>query len=125
MVDLMLAEIAPIDASKGWGDSFSAWSEPREPTVPLQVYAPVSGKVTVSIQTEDGKEIQYFDTPIERGLNMLSYDVTLSEKGIKTLEKEGIKLNKAKNEKYYAPKGKYIIVVTQNGKTAKSPFEIK
>ena len=125
MKDLMLAEIAPIDASRRWGNSFSPWREPSEPSVALQVYAPMSGKVVVSIQTEDGKEIQQFDAQIDSGLNMLSYDVTLSENGIKVLEKEGTKLSKAKNEKFYAPKGKYIIVVTQNGKTVKSPFEIK
>jgi hypothetical protein len=125
MEDLILDEVASIDASRRWGDSFSPWSEPREPSVSLQVYTPVSGKVTVAIQTDDGKEIQQFSVEADKGFNMLSYDVTVSEKGLKTLEKAGTKITKAKNGKHYAPKGKYSIVITQNGKSVKSPFEIK
>jgi hypothetical protein len=124
MNDLILAEISAIDASRRWGDSFSLWSEPFEPSVMLQVFAPENGKVMVSIQTEDGKEIQQFSAEVDKGLNMLSYDVTLSEKGIKALEKSGTKPNKAKNNKYYLPKGKYTIVISQNEKTAKTAFEV-
>lgn len=123
--DLLLAEVSSIDASRRWGDSFSPWSEPREPSVSLQVFAPESGKVTVSVQTEDGKEIQQFSAEVDKGLNVLSYDVTISEKGVKTLEKTGATLKKAKNNKYYTPKGKYSIVISQNGKTANATFEVK
>ncbi|MBZ0327647.1 MAG: glycosyl hydrolase [Altibacter sp.] len=123
--DLLLAEVSAIDASRRWGDSFSPWSEPREPSVSLQVFAPESGKVKVSIQTEDGKEIQQFSAEVDKGLNVLSYDVTVSEKGVKTLEKTGTTWKKAKNNKYYTPKGKYSIVISQNGKTAKATFEVK
>ena len=43
----------------------------------------------------------------------MDYDLTISEKGRKKLLKENttIDINKAKNDKYYLPKGSYLISI--------------
>ncbi|PKA82756.1 sortilin (neurotensin receptor 3) [Ulvibacter sp. MAR_2010_11] len=125
MNDLLMAEIEPLQASRRWGSSFSPWNDAYEPSVMLQLYSPQAGKVIVSIQTEDGKQIQDFTSEVSKGVNMIPYDVTVSEKGIKYLEKADKKVSKADNGKYYLPKGTYKIVISQNGKYVKSSLEVK
>ncbi len=123
--DLLLAEIEPIHASNHWGDSFSPWRDVLEPSVTLQAYSPQERKVKIAIETEEGEELQQFDADVSKGVNVIDYDVTVSEKGVKVLEKAGTKIKKAKNDKYYLPKGMYTIVINQNGKTAKTSLEVK
>ncbi len=123
---LIVGDIQPIRASRRWGSTgFNAFGEPFEPSLDLQFFAPSEGKTILSIETEDGVELQKFQHEASKGINMTHYDVTLSEKGRKSMEKDGASIDKAENEKYYLPKGKYMLRVSMNGKTANSTFEIK
>jgi len=54
-------------------------------------------------------------------VNIFTYNVTVSEKGKKGLEKEGGKIKKADNGSYYLPKGKYTIQINSES----IDFEIK
>jgi archaellum component FlaF (FlaF/FlaG flagellin family) len=49
----------------------------------------------------------------DKGFNTVDYDLTITEKGQKTLMKDNtsITINKAKNGKYYLPKGTYTIQI--------------
>ena len=51
------------------------------------------------------------------GINQVSYDLTITEKGKKHLEKADSSLNikKTKNGKYYLPKGTYTVVLDGGG----------
>ena len=50
---------------------------------------------------------------LNKGFNFIDYDLTISEKGRKSLMKENkaIDINKAKNGKYYLVKGQYKIKI--------------
>ena len=69
--------------------------------------------------------MQQWKVDAVKGFNLSKYDVTLSEKGTKTLEKAGDKISKAQNGKYYLAKGSYTVEVAISGKTAKQKLEIK
>jgi hypothetical protein len=60
---------------------------------------------------------------VVKGFNYVDYDLTITEKGRKALLKENtsIDIHKAKNEKYYLPKGKYTMEIDGVSKA----FEIK
>jgi photosystem II stability/assembly factor-like uncharacterized protein len=119
MNDLVVADLAKVEYSSRWGGSWSEWSETNEPSIDIQVYSGQSGKVNLLIETEDGQELKKLDLETVKGVNIIKYDLTLSEKGIKNMEKAGLKVSKAKNGKTYLPKGSYSVRISQNGKTVK------
>jgi photosystem II stability/assembly factor-like uncharacterized protein len=124
--NLMLASLKPIRSSRRWGSTgFNAFGAPFEPSLGIQFYTPSEGKATISIQTEDQTELQKFQHDAAKGYNIASYDLSLSSKGKKELEKTDADIQKADNEVYYLPKGKYVIHVSVGGKSAKTPFEVK
>jgi photosystem II stability/assembly factor-like uncharacterized protein len=127
MNDLVLAEISAMGASRGWGSSgFNQFGDFRnEPSVLLQLYAPANGSAEISVATEDGTVVNSWKADVIKGVNVLDYDVSLSAKGKKVLEKKDVKLSEADNGVFYLPKGMYEIKVMMNGKTASQPLELK
>lgn len=125
MSNLMVNKIEPLRASRRWGSSFSNWNDPFEPSLTIQYYSPTDGKATITITSEDGKELQQWNVDAVKGFNVATYDVTLSEKGVKNLEKGGTKVIKAQNGKNYLSKGVYTVSVEVNGKFDQQKLEIK
>ncbi len=123
--NLIVGDIKPIRSSRNWGRSFSPWYDPYEPEIDLQVYSPDGGKVSVVIESEDGEEVQKMNQEIDKGYNVISYDLSVSEKGKKAMEKSGAKISKADNDLHYLPKGKYIVNVSFGGQKVSKVLEIK
>jgi len=124
--NLMVSNLKPIRASRRWGSTgFNSFGDPFEPTVGIQFYTPSEGKATIFIQTEDNIELQKFQHDASKGYNIAEFDVSLSSKGKKELEKTETDIRKADNGVYYLPKGKYVVHVSVGGKSAKTPFEVK
>ena len=96
-----------------WGNSWSKWMQPYEPSTTIQLYSTISGKKEVEILTESGKQIRAFYVNLDKGFNFIDYDLTIHEKGRKVILKENttIDINKAKNDKYYIVKGNYKIKI--------------
>ena len=61
----------------------------------------------------------------DKGINIAEYDLSVSEKGVKTLKKNGTDLKKADNGMYYLPKGSYEITVMNNDGAATTSMEVK
>jgi len=119
MNDLLVNDLKVVSHSKRWGSSFSQWNEPFEPKVSVQYYSPNVGKTTLEVRTDDGTVVQQFELAAERGVNVFEYDLTVSEKGKKSLAKKDIMLKAADNGKFYLPKGEYSISI-QKGDLQKS-----
>jgi photosystem II stability/assembly factor-like uncharacterized protein len=126
MNTLMLADIQTVRVSRRWGSKgFNQYGDYFEPSVGLQFYAPNSGGATISVSTEGGKELKNWTVEAAKGANVVEYNVSLSEKGMKNLEKVGTKARAASNGTAYLPKGTYHIEVSLNGMNSKKPFEVK
>ena len=112
---LIVGDIKPIRASRRWGSTgFNSFGKPFEPGVSIQYYVPSEGTITITIETEKGKELQKFQHEGVKGINVTSYDLTLSTRGKKEMDKREDKIKKADNGKYYLPKGTYIIRFNTN-----------
>lgn len=127
-IDKMNAEITIFDVpsvkySPRWGDSFGSWSKPYEPTVDIQFYANESGTQTIKILSDKNVELQRLTVDADKGFNIATYDLTLAETGRKALMKEerDLQIAKAKNEKYYLPKGIYTVQIGDQ----KTKLEVK
>jgi len=125
MDKLMLAEIDSVNFSPRWGAKFSTWGEIYTPKTKIQFYSPKSGNATITIKTEEGKELQSLPIDAINGVNVVEYDFTISEKGSKIFDKTDNKIKQAENGTYYLPKGKYILSVHMDKKEAQQSFDIK
>ncbi|MCT8339169.1 glycosyl hydrolase [Flavobacteriaceae bacterium TK19130] len=122
---LIVSEIEPIRRSRRWGSSFGMWYETNEPSVEMQFYSPSAGKGSLQIETKEGKVLQKMEKEFDKGINVVHYDLTVSEKGVKTLEKSEVKTSKAENEKYYLPKGEYVAKITVGNQEKTFPLVIE
>ncbi|OUS01494.1 glycosyl hydrolase [Flavobacteriales bacterium 33_180_T64] len=109
--------------SNRWGSSWSKWFDAYEPGVDLTFYSNTSEEKTIKIFSEKGALLNEIIINADKGYNYTSYDLTLTQKGRKALLKENssLDINKAKNGKYYIPKGMYAIQIGNE----KTDFEIK
>jgi photosystem II stability/assembly factor-like uncharacterized protein len=125
MNEILMAEAPPIRSSRRWGSSFSPWSDKFEPSRDLAFYSPSGGKASITISNDAGDTLQNFQIDVEKGINITEYDLSVSEKGVKVLLKQGTELKEADNGLYYLPKGVYTIKVMVDGKSRSTTLEIK
>ncbi|TRO67237.1 sialidase family protein [Christiangramia sabulilitoris] len=113
--------------SSGWGNSYSKWMDPYVPEFTLTYYSAKKGKGMITIKSESGIEVQQIEVEADKGFNTAKYDLTIIEAAAEKLSKESKQLDiqQASNQKYYIPKGKYVMEFSINDKTAKSGFEVE
>jgi hypothetical protein len=107
---LHVFDIESIRASGRWGSSWSKWLKPYEPEHDMTFYTKTAGTLTVAIMK--GKTVlNTFTVKADKGLNYTKYDLTITEKGKKALEKtdDELEIEKKTNGKYYLPKGEYTV----------------
>ena len=120
--EVLVSDIDNIKLSSFWGRSFSKWSEVYEPEVAIQFYSPKGGKTMVTVTDEDSRELQSINVDAVKGINVLRYNLTVSEKGVKSKEKTESKISKAENGKYYLPRGSYSLSVSVAKKKSHNSF---
>ena len=110
---ITLFDVNSVRHSKRWGSSWSTRSDPFEPSVLIELYSKGNAKQGVEVLSEEGTLLQSYSVDISEGFNYDNYDLTISKSGSKALMKENTKLElkKAQNDKYYLPKGVYIIKI--------------
>ncbi|MCD6544434.1 MAG: glycosyl hydrolase [Flavobacteriaceae bacterium] len=111
--DLVIFDLDDVQFSKGWGNSWSKWLEPNVPEFEIAYYASKIGSKKIQIKTEDDILVNSWNSKAKKGFNFEDYDLTFSEKGLKTYRKKHKEtdVEKKKNDKYYLPKGKYKVVI--------------
>lgn len=113
--------------SAGWGSNWSQWLKPNEPQFTLGVYAKEAiGPLAVEIWWNDSLKVREFATPsLTAGINLIEYDIALSEtmadtlvKAINAVKKEDepdVAIKQADNQKYYPAPGNYTLRVAAAG----------
>ncbi|MUP45274.1 glycosyl hydrolase [Gramella sp. BOM4] len=124
---LSLSAEESIRFSSRWGNSYNNWMDPYQPELGFTWYAAREGTAKFTVKTEEGLKLQEFELKGDKGFNTGKYDLSITEKASKELEKkdEKLRIGKAEDEKFYIPKGKYILEINQNGKSATTKFEVK
>lgn len=125
MGEMVISDIEATNFSPRWGRKFGNWGKVYESKTGIQFYSPKDGKATIKIISESGKELQQLNTDATKGVNVVDYDFSLSEKEARTLETKDIKIRKAENEKQYLPKGKYKVTVSIGDKSSSTDLEVK
>ena len=114
--------INSIKKRDSWGSSRSKWSEPNLPEINIPFYTNETQKVTIDIYSGNEK-VNSISVDADKGFNESIFDASFSDKGKKAFEKvnKEVKIEKAKNDMYYLPKGKYTVKIGE----ATTAFEIK
>ncbi|MCB0398468.1 MAG: glycosyl hydrolase [Winogradskyella sp.] len=120
---ITIFEVSPVRHSSRWGSAWSPWSEAYAPNKTIQFFSSTSGEKTMTVLSENGTVLNSIQLKADKGFNYVDYDLTLSEKGKKALEKANkeLQIGKSGNGKYYLPKGIYTLMIDET--TAK--LEIK
>ena len=120
---ITIFEVSPVRHSSRWGSAWSPWSEAYAPNKTIQFFSSTSGEKTMTVLSENGTVLNSIQLKADKGFNYVDYDLTLSEKGKKALEKANkeLQIGKSGNGKYYLPKGVYTIEIDD----VKSTLEIK
>ncbi len=123
---LHIFEIPAIKWSERWGVSWSKWFDSVTPSTTIIFHTQNAGDYTIKITTEDGKTLQEFLTKAYKGLNYVKYDLTITEKGKDTLQKEfpDEEVSKRKNGKYYLPVGTYQVKISIEKMSEEVNFKI-
>jgi photosystem II stability/assembly factor-like uncharacterized protein len=127
MPALKLSKPEDMRSSPRWGNSFSAWRPAFEPKTTFAFYTATSGNYQLSIADEKGNVLQQNTGSAVRGFNYAENDLTIDETLLKAIQKKqkDYKATAAKNGKYYLPKGKYTVRISQNGQTSEEKWEVK
>lgn len=115
-------KINDIQKRNNWGAPRNDWSEAFEPEISIPFYANSARKISVDVYSNDVL-VNTIIASVDKGFNEVLFDVSFSEKGKKAYENanKNAKLNKAKNRKFYLPKGTYTVKIGDE----KATFEIK
>ncbi len=118
-----LFKVKDIKYTSRWGSASNKWAKVFEPKIDVTFYSNASEEKDIRIFSKKGTLLNQMTIVADKGYNYTSYDLTLTEKGRKALIKENteIDINKAKNNKYYVPKGTYYIKVGSE----KMAFKVK
>ncbi|WP_419213307.1 WD40/YVTN/BNR-like repeat-containing protein [Maribacter sp. X9] len=124
--DLYIFPLEAIKYSSRWGNSWSSWSKPSTPGLDISFYSGSDDAVEAKISSSDDIVVSETHVPADKGLNILSYDLTFSKIGkLNYLKKHKTELKEAKDGKTYLPKGTYTVELKGNGIAEKTTFEIE
>jgi len=120
---LAIFKVKDVKHSDRWGNSWSTWSKPNEPTIKIPFYSANTESKIIQIKSDNGLILNALKVEVEKGFNFEKYDLTFSETGLKTYKKKHkeAKIERKKNGKYYLPKGSYTIEID----TVKKQFKLK
>lgn len=118
-----LFDIKKIKHSPRWGNSRSKWMQPSEPKMAIKFFSKTKAKHKIEIKSKKNSTLNTIEVNADKGFNYIDYDLTITKKGRKSLLKENTNINiiKAKNDKYYLPKGKYNLTINSVTKS----FEVE
>jgi hypothetical protein len=126
MGSLMLADIASVRASRRWGSTgFNSYGAYFEPSIPLQIFAPLGGEAKISVTQESGNVLNSWEVTLTKGFNVVPYNASISQKGKKQLKKEDVSTFQGANGTFYLPKGSYVVEVSVGDFTINKKVEVK
>ncbi|WP_116771676.1 VPS10 domain-containing protein [Maribacter litoralis] len=124
--DLHVYALENIKHSTRWGNSWSSWSKPRTPGLDITFYSDSDDVYQAKILSSDDIVVSETEIIANKGLNILSYDVSFSKIGkINYLKKHKTVLKQADNGSTYLPKGTYTAEIKGNGTDEKVTFDIE
>ncbi len=123
----------PVRYRSGWGKA-SIW-ERTIPEASLPLYAKSAGAATVTVSMADSLELRSFKTVLDKGLNYISYDLTLNHKVLDAYnealnaerkpDEAPVQVKAMDNGKAYLRPGTYRIQIEAAGELVQQELTLK
>lgn len=120
--------------SPRWGAVFAVWADTGKAEMKFPVYVNTAGKVKISVKSDD-VVLKTFEASAKKGLNYLSYDLTMDKDKLSVVEQKlnksrkdderPITLKSAQDGKMYLPRGDYKVVLSKDGKDSEVKLSLK
>ena len=123
---LYVFAVDTIKHSKRWGEKSWAWGKPNTPGLDVTFYTKDAGSYSFKVKSATGITVSESEMDADPGLNIISYDVAFSKKGLMDYRKRnkgGLKA--AADGKTYLPKGTYTIYISGNKVEDSREFKIE
>ncbi len=126
---LHVFDLSPTRYNERWGAAYSQWGTPNTPKVALPVLLASAGEVTLEVLTDKGLRIFSEKAEGKKGLQYLSYALTVAEEQRTAYEAELAaqdkpynegKVRKADNGEHYLHPGRYTVRISANGTTVET-----
>ncbi|TDE31743.1 glycosyl hydrolase [Flavobacterium ranwuense] len=103
--NLHVFELKKIEKSKNWGNSWSSWAKASEPKAEIWFYSNADTEVLLQIENSLKEVVFSQKVKAVKGLNKQEYDFSLTKEAADRLKNKDkkLKLEQAKNGKYYLP----------------------
>ncbi len=124
--DLSLLKINNKRRAGNWGKSWSKWRDINIPEMIFPVYSKTSRNVEFTVKDEVGNILSKWNADLKAGVNYVNYNLETTKAQIDRLNKELEEKDQVKevdNEKWYLPKGKYILEAV--GASDSTKFELE
>jgi len=123
---ITLFELPETRHSSRWGSSWNQFSDAFEPKIDVSYFTSKAGEVKLEVLADEKNVLYSKTSKADSGYNYTDYDITVSEKSLKSyFGKKKVKLKQADNTKYYLPKGEYILRVTSGTESTTEKLVIK
>ena len=130
--NIHLFEVAPMRKNRRWGSQSASWRDAFEPEKKISLWSNSEGEATIQLSTEKGLLLHEQKIKLVKGLNFMTYGLTVNKNAVKKYEKElneekeeKVKVKEADNGSYYLAPGTYQLKVQKNGETAEGEMVIK
>ena len=99
------------------------WLDYQEPENEIIYYAQTAGDAAIRILGEDDLELRVMVDTAERGLNFVSYDLSITGDAADTMnETREEAVEAADNGNYYLPPGDYTVEITMGEAVVTTPL---
>jgi photosystem II stability/assembly factor-like uncharacterized protein len=133
--NLHIFDVSAVTYSERWGNyrSWSKWNGFYEPEIEAPLFTQQSGDMVLRVRAEDDNVLFEEEMPVDKGLQYVKYDLSISENEVEAFKKR-LKKNEEfeddhwkdrKNGKSYLIPGTYRLELIKDGQTRSVNFEMK
>ncbi len=114
-----LFEAPKVTYSDYWGKRWSQWFDNGDVSIDFAIFCKAGGSGKATIMNESGDEIRTFDIAPGKGLNYITYDLTIDEKYKEADQKP------ADDGRFYIQPGDYTLNISVNNNESEIKFTIE
>ncbi len=108
--------------SSSWGSRGAVYDETDAPLVSIGIWSSVTGPATITVRDSSGAVVRRIEKPLDRGLNLIPYDLTTDSTGLARGLDARYPL--ADDGQRYLRVGRYTVTVEAGGQTSQAALEV-
>jgi photosystem II stability/assembly factor-like uncharacterized protein len=124
--NMHIFETTTVKKSERWGSSWGGFDKPYEPKKDFWFYSGTNQEVTFVIENDTKMVVFSKKVAAIKGLNKIEYNLSMDKEVAEkwNVKNKEIKIQQAKNGKYYLPISKYKVYLQKDNEKVEGAFEV-